>query len=148
MKIKTSSNLLLCSSDFDFVLLLLALVYETKWEACPEGTSPNYRRREFDELRMVYLDTNWVIVVGSLSSIGMLLKVWETLLFCYFRDTNIVLISAPKHTYPLLLGMFFSFTLSFFSIFGQSTFTCRFSRVGSGIIFCLCYSTLLTKVNH
>ena len=62
---------------------------------------------------MVYLDTNWVIVVGSLSGIGMLLKVWEILLFCYFRDTNIVLTSAPKHLYPLLLGIFLSFTLLF-----------------------------------
>ena len=113
MKIKASSNLLLCSLDFDFVLLLLALVNETKCEACPEGTSPNYRRREFDKFRMVYLDTNWVIVVGSLSGIGMLLKVWEILLFCYFRDTNIVLPSAPKHLYPLLLGIFLSFTLLF-----------------------------------
>ena len=78
----------------------------------------------------------------------MLLTVWTTLLFCYHRDTHIVLASAPKLTYPLLLGIFLSFTLPFFSICDQSTFTCGFSRVGSGIIFCLCYSTLLMKANH
>lgn len=148
MKTKASSSLLRCSSDFDFVVLLHVLVNDTKCETCPEGTSPNYERDKCDELPIVYLDTNWVIVVGSLSGIGMLLTVWTTLLFCYYRDTNLVLASTPKITYPLLLGIFLSFTLPFFSICDQTTFTCGFSRVGSGIIFCLCYSTLLTKTNH
>lgn len=115
---------------------------------CLPNQQPNKKRNGCEMIPKRYIPKGFVAVVVSLSGIGIVLTVFVVLVFVYNKGTEIVKMSAPELTFPLLGGILLCYCLPFVITADQNEALCGVRRFGIGFSFSVCYSSLLTKTNR
>ena len=87
-------------------------------------------------------------MMSVIASIGVVATVGVSLLFVYYRSTDVVIASSPELSFSLLFGVFLCYVLTFFMIADQTIVFCNLQRFGMGFSFCICYGSLLIKTSR
>ena len=122
---------------------------ETTCASCEfDYLRPNATGNGCVEIPIRHLPSSWVVVVAVLSAVGILITVAIILIFYYHKETEVVRMSAPELSFPLLIGVILLYSLVFMIIADQTPILCGARRFGVGFVFCVCFSAILTKANR
>lgn len=115
---------------------------------CEADMRPNATGNGCVSIPVRHLPFKWVITIVLISAIGIVVTLAIILVFYYYKDTEIVRVSAPELSFPLLSGVVLLYSLIFVVVADQSTILCGFRRFGTGFFFSICFSAVLTKTNR
>lgn len=115
---------------------------------CSSNQKPDKNRTDCEMIPQRYVSKSLVAIVVSLSGIGATMTVFVILVFLYYKDTEVVKMSAPELTFPLLGGLLLCYMIPFVLVADQNKTLCGIRRFGVGFSFTVCYSSILIKTNR
>lgn len=89
----------------------------------------------------------WAIGPVTIACLGFICTFLVVGVFIKNNNTPLVKASSRELCYILLLGVFLSYSMTFFFIAKPSPVICTLRRLGLGTSFAICYAALLTKTN-
>ncbi|KAI1888163.1 hypothetical protein AGOR_G00182200 [Albula goreensis] len=117
---------------------------------CSPGQWPNDDLTGCYDLPEDYImwEDAWAIGPVAIACVGFISTALVVGVFIRHNDTPLVKASGRELCYILLLGVFMSYSMTFFFIAKPSPAICTLRRLGLGTSFAVCYSALLTKTNR
>ena len=135
--------------DGPFTFPFIFHLAETTCAECAhEYLRPNETGDGCMKIPLDHFHPEWVIAVVLMSAIGIIVTIGIILIFYYYKDTEIVRMSAPELSFPLLFGVFMLYILVFIIVSDQTDFLCAIRRFGIGFAYCVCFSAVLIKTNR
>ena len=130
------------------IFLYFCTIETTCAECKHEYLRPNETGDGCMKIPIDHFHPEWTIAVVLMSSIGIIATVAIILIFYYHKDTEIVRMSAPELSFPLLFGVLLLYCLVFIIVSDQTDFLCGCRRFGIGFAYCICFSAVLIKTNR
>lgn len=124
------------------------MILAGKCRHCLTNQRPNRTRNGCERIPERFIQQKLVAAVVAFSSVGIILTVFVSLIFVYNKDTQIVKLSAPELTFPLLVGLLLCYSMPFVLVADQNEALCGARRFGIGFSFTVCYSSILIKTNR
>lgn len=119
-------------------------------QECPLGTLPDPNKGFCETIPEEYVDYSnpWAIAAMAIAGLGLLLTVGIGLIFGVYSDTPIIKAAGRELSYILLIGIFFSFAMTFVIVAKPTPLFCGIGRFFLGFCYTLCYSAIVTKTNR
>ena len=131
-----------------FFIIFFVNIETTCAECEHEYLRPNETGDGCTKIPIDHFHPEWTIAVVLMSAIGILATVAIILIFYYHKETEIVRMSAPELSFPLLFGVLLLYSLVFIIVSDQTDFLCGCRRFGIGFAYCICFSAVLIKTNR
>ena len=131
-----------------FVCIFLQSTETTCAKCEHEFLRPNETGNGCTRIPIDHFHPGWVIGVVILSAIGIIATIGIILIFYYYKETDVVKVSAPELSFPLLFGVVLLYSLVFVLVSDQTDFLCGVRRFGVGFAYCICFSAVLIKTNR
>ncbi|XP_076362946.1 metabotropic glutamate receptor 3-like [Tachypleus tridentatus] len=125
-------------------------IFNNECSYCPEGYMPRADKTGCFKLPLEYMTWNspWAIIPAAFAALGIICTCFTFAVFVYFSKTPIIMASGRELCYLLLLGLVFSYSVSFVILAKPTIITCTLMRIGLGLCLSLCYSAIFTKTNR
>ncbi|EDO31767.1 predicted protein, partial [Nematostella vectensis] len=125
-----------------------SFVYNNTCIRCKEGYQPDTSYQDCTLLPVKYLDTPWKAVVATAAGVGVVVTMFVIGVFIKFKDTPLIMAAGREVSTLLFTGMIMCYALAFVMVVPPNTTLCGIRRFGTGISFCLLYTSLLVKTNR
>ncbi|XP_065645081.1 metabotropic glutamate receptor 3 [Hydra vulgaris] len=114
-------------------------------EECPTNQTLSDQAQSCIPISIKFISRTLVIIISVLASIGVVTTVFVSLIFVYYRRTDVVISSVPELSFSLLFGILLCYVLTYFMIADQTKYICYIQKFGISLSFCICYGSLLLK---
>ncbi|XP_065055968.1 metabotropic glutamate receptor 8-like [Rhopilema esculentum] len=121
---------------------------ESRCKTCSNWEKPNATKTGCVLLPEEPMNATWVILMTTMSSVGIVLTFLIMFIFLYHNSTAVVKASGRDLTYPLLVGIILCYTLPYVWLSEPTSATCGITRFGLGFGFFICYAALVIKTKR
>lgn len=124
------------------------VVNEFTCKTCDKGMKPNATFNGCEPLRKQHLSRVWIVIVMTVSSIGIIATLIVCGVFIKFAETPLIKASGHEMSFVLIVGLLLCYGLAFVLVAYPSNVICAIQRLGLGLAFSVCYASLLVRTNR
>lgn len=94
------------------------------------------------------ISNKWAIIAIVFTCIGVIVTSLVAVVFCWQRQTPLIMASGKELSFVLLLGILLSYLSTFAFVTYPTAISCGITRILLGMCYTLCYAAILVKTNR